>query len=72
MRMIVISTFSISVLTPRYFTESVSYLFKVLKMAVSIALVFSDLLKSESNLKATTLMKKWKLYSFSFKSFFVF
>ena len=72
MRMIVISTFSISVLTPRYFTESVSYLFKVLKMAVSIALVFSDLLKSESNLKATTLMKKLKLYSFSFKSFFVF
>ena len=72
MRMIVISTFSISVLTPRYFTESVSYLFKVLKMAVSIALVFSDSLKSESNLKATTLMKKLKLYSFSFKSFFVF
>ena len=70
--MIVISTFSISVLTPRYFTESVSYLFKVLKMAVSIALVFSDSLKSESNLKATTLMKKLKLYSFSFKSFFVF
>ena len=72
MRMIVISTFSISVLTPRYFTESVSYLFEVLKMAVSIALVFSDSLKSESNLKATTLMKKLKLYSFSFKSFFVF
>ena len=72
MRMIVISTFSISVLTPRYFTESVSYLFKVLKMAVSIALVFSDSLKSENNLKATTLMKKLKLYSFSFKSFFVF
>ena len=70
--MIVISTFSISVLTPRYFTESVSYLLKVVKMAVNMALVFSDSLKSESNRKATTSMKKWKLYSFSFKSFFVF